>query len=39
MTDAGSEILKSTPEEFASFMRAEHTKWARVVRESGTRLD
>jgi len=39
MTDAGSEILKSTPEEFASFMRAEQTKWARVVRESGTRLD
>jgi tripartite-type tricarboxylate transporter receptor subunit TctC len=39
MSDAGSEILKSTPEEFASFMRAEHSKWARVVRESGTRLD
>ena len=39
MADAGSEILKSTPEEFASFMRAEQLKWARVVRESGTRVD
>ncbi|MBU6271305.1 MAG: tripartite tricarboxylate transporter substrate binding protein [Betaproteobacteria bacterium] len=39
MTDAGSEILKSTPEEFASFIRAEQLKWARVVKESGTRVD
>ena len=39
MTDVGSEIIKSTPDEFAAFMRAENTKWARVVRESGTRLD
>jgi tripartite-type tricarboxylate transporter receptor subunit TctC len=39
MTDAGSEILKTTPEEFAAFIRTEHAKWARVVRESGTKLD
>ena len=39
MSDAGSEILKTTPEEFAAFIRTEHAKWARVVRESGTKLD
>jgi tripartite-type tricarboxylate transporter receptor subunit TctC len=39
MSDAGSEILKTTPEEFAAFIRTEHTKWARVVRESGTKID
>ena len=39
MSDAGSEILKTTPEEFAAFIRTEYTKWARVVRESGTKID
>jgi tripartite-type tricarboxylate transporter receptor subunit TctC len=34
---AGFRTLLSTPDEFASFMKAEGAKWARVIRESGTR--
>ena len=35
----GSEPIPSTPEEFASLMRAELPKWAKIVKESGARLD
>jgi len=35
----GSEPIPSTPEEFASLMKAELPKWARIVKESGARLD
>jgi len=39
MADAGSEILKTTPEEFGTLIRNEFAKWGRVVRESGAKLD
>jgi tripartite-type tricarboxylate transporter receptor subunit TctC len=35
----GSEPVGSTPEEFRQFMRADLAKWARVVKESGAKLD
>jgi hypothetical protein len=35
----GSEPIPSTPEAFASLMKAELPKWAKIVKESGARLD
>jgi tripartite-type tricarboxylate transporter receptor subunit TctC len=39
LTKAGNEVVASTPEEFAAFLRAEIAKWARVVKEAGLRAD
>ena len=36
---AGTEVLGSTPEEYAAYIRAEMTRWARIVKESGARAD
>jgi tripartite-type tricarboxylate transporter receptor subunit TctC len=35
----GIEPLTSTPEEFGDFIKAEATKWAKVVKESGAKVD
>ena len=35
----GIEIAGNTPAEFAGFMRAETAKWARIVKDSGARVD
>jgi tripartite-type tricarboxylate transporter receptor subunit TctC len=35
----GADVETSTPEELAAFIRAEIPKWAKAVRESGTKLD
>jgi tripartite-type tricarboxylate transporter receptor subunit TctC len=35
----GSEIMKSTPEEFAAFIRSENERWGKLVRDSGARID
>ena len=35
----GAEPVGSTPDQFTAFIRTEITKWARVVKESGARLD
>ncbi len=35
----GSEILKSTPDEFAAFIRKENERWSKLVRETGARID
>jgi tripartite-type tricarboxylate transporter receptor subunit TctC len=35
----GSEPVGNTPEEFRSFMRADLDKWAKLVRESGAKLE
>ena len=35
----GADIVGNAPEEFAAFIRAETTKWARVVKVSGMRAD
>jgi hypothetical protein len=33
------DIAGSTPEELAAFHRAELAKWARIVKDSGAKLD
>jgi tripartite-type tricarboxylate transporter receptor subunit TctC len=35
----GSEILKSTPEDFGIFIRKENERWSKLVRETGARID
>jgi tripartite-type tricarboxylate transporter receptor subunit TctC len=39
MANAGIEIVGSTPAEFGAFFRAERDLWARVVRETGAKID
>lgn len=39
MTQLGVEAASSTPEAFASFVRAEMAKWARVVQLTGIKVD
>lgn len=39
MANASIEALGSTPAEFGSFFRAERDHWARVIKESGAKLD
>ena len=35
----GSVAVASTPEEFAAFIKAEHVKWGKVVREANIRVE
>lgn len=39
MESAGIEIVGSTPAQFGAFYRAERTLWAKVVRETGAKID
>jgi len=39
MDTAGIEIVGSTPAEFGSFFRAEKERWAKVIRETGAKVD
>jgi tripartite-type tricarboxylate transporter receptor subunit TctC len=39
MASQGADIIGSTPQEFASFMKADLMKWAKVVKDSGARVD
>jgi tripartite-type tricarboxylate transporter receptor subunit TctC len=38
-TRLGAETLESTPEAFARFMRDDLTKWTKVVRAAGIKLE
>jgi tripartite-type tricarboxylate transporter receptor subunit TctC len=37
--EVGAEPVGNTPQQFADFMAAETTKWAKVVKASGARVD
>jgi len=39
LASEGGDTLGGSPEQFASFLKAEHAKWGRVVRESGAKAD
>jgi tripartite-type tricarboxylate transporter receptor subunit TctC len=35
----GAEVLPTTPEEFAAFIRAEHARWGEVIRHAGIKVE
>jgi tripartite-type tricarboxylate transporter receptor subunit TctC len=39
LTEQGGRIIGSTPEAFATFIRANHAQWAEVVRATGVKLE
>jgi tripartite-type tricarboxylate transporter receptor subunit TctC len=39
MATASIEVVGSTPAEFGAFFRAERERWARIVRETGAKVD
>ena len=39
MIALGAEIVGSTPEQFAAFQRADAAKWAKVVKQSGAKIE
>jgi tripartite-type tricarboxylate transporter receptor subunit TctC len=39
MAAYGAEVIASTPQEFAQYMKADLVKWAKVVKTSGARVD
>jgi len=39
LADTGSENVGESPDQFAAFTRAEATKWAKVVKDSGATVD
>jgi len=39
LTAQGAIVVGSSPEEFAEFVRAEHARWGKVVREAGIHAD
>jgi tripartite-type tricarboxylate transporter receptor subunit TctC len=39
MIEAGADPVANTPEQFAGFIRSELKKWAKVVQDSGARVD
>jgi len=39
LADTGSENVGESPEQFAAFTKAETTKWAKVVKDSGATVD
>ena len=38
-SDAGMEIVASTPAEFDAYFREERDRWARIVKETGAKID
>jgi tripartite-type tricarboxylate transporter receptor subunit TctC len=39
LTDLGLEVIGNSPEEFAAAIKSETPKWAKVIKESGIKLD
>jgi tripartite-type tricarboxylate transporter receptor subunit TctC len=37
--EAGVEIVGSTPAEFDTYFREERDRWARIVKETGAKID
>ncbi|WP_440110012.1 Bug family tripartite tricarboxylate transporter substrate binding protein [Acidovorax sp. BL-A-41-H1] len=39
IAEQGGDVVAETPEQFAAFIKAESTKWSKVVKESGASVD
>ena len=35
----GADVMTSTPEQFAAYIKSEQAKWGQAIKESGARLD
>jgi tripartite-type tricarboxylate transporter receptor subunit TctC len=35
----GDEAVGSTPDQFAAFVRAEHAKWGKVIKDFGVKIE
>ena len=35
----GADIVTTTPERFASYIRSEQAKWGQAIRDSGAKVD
>jgi tripartite-type tricarboxylate transporter receptor subunit TctC len=39
LSSLGADVVGNSPEQFAAFQKADAAKWARVVKESGARIE
>ncbi|WP_272871720.1 Bug family tripartite tricarboxylate transporter substrate binding protein [Cupriavidus necator] len=39
LQDQGSEILGGTPQQYTQYMKSESVRWARVIKESGAKVE
>ena len=39
LADQGAEVVANTPEEFAVFIREDTAKWAKIVKDSGVKVE
>jgi tripartite-type tricarboxylate transporter receptor subunit TctC len=39
LTEAGIDVLQSTPAEFSDYMRVETEKWAKIIRTANISVD
>jgi tripartite-type tricarboxylate transporter receptor subunit TctC len=39
LASQGADVVGGTPEEFAKIIRSDFAKWAKVVKESGAKVD
>jgi tripartite-type tricarboxylate transporter receptor subunit TctC len=39
LVNEGAKFTPNTPSEFAAFVKAEITKWGKVIKDSGARVD
>jgi tripartite-type tricarboxylate transporter receptor subunit TctC len=39
LQDQGSEILGGTPQQYTDYMKSESIRWARVIKESGAKIE
>ena len=39
MSGLGADVVGSTPEEFAAFLKSDAAKWAKIVKDSGARIE
>jgi tripartite-type tricarboxylate transporter receptor subunit TctC len=39
LSSLGADVVGNTPEQFAAFQKADTAKWAKIVKQSGAKID